>query len=81
MPSAAFLGIDAADTDAGARAFVKRYGWTWPSIRDPQRIQARRFGADYQPAFLVVDARGRFVGGFQGRGAPQRWSEIANRLP
>jgi hypothetical protein len=76
-----FLGIDAADTDSRARAFVKRYTWTWPSIKDPRRAQALRFGADYQPAFIVVDENGRFVGGFQGRGTAARWDAVASKLP
>jgi hypothetical protein len=44
-----FLGLNAADTRPTARAFLKRYGWTWPSISDPQRRLARRFRVDYQP--------------------------------
>jgi cytochrome c biogenesis protein CcmG/thiol:disulfide interchange protein DsbE len=79
--SLAFLGLNAADTHAGARAFVERYGWTWPSIRDPQRALARRFGATYQPAFMLIDARGRFVAGFEGAGAPERWNALKARLP
>jgi hypothetical protein len=79
--NAVFLGVDAADTREGALAFLKRYRWTWPSIVDPNRQQARRFGVDYQPAFIVIDALGRFVGGFAGRGTPARWSALAAKLP
>lgn len=79
--NAVFLGINAADTRAGALAFLKRHGWTWPSIVDPNRQQARRFGVDYQPAFIVIDASGGFVGGFAGRGTPARWSALAAKLP
>ena len=75
-----FLGLNTADTNATARAFLKRYGWTWPSISDPQRTLARRFGADYQPAVLLVDAKGRFVGGFQGGGTPARWNNLKRML-
>ena len=49
-----FLGLNAADTNPTARAFLKRYGWRWPSISDPQRTLARRFGANYQPAVLLI---------------------------
>lgn len=76
-----FLGLNAADTPDGARAFVARYGWTWPSLSDPQRALARRFGATYQPAFVLIDAKGRFVGGFQGAGSPARWNALTARLP
>lgn len=75
-----FLGLNAADTPAGAKAFVRRYGWTWPSLRDPQRALARRFDATYQPAFILVDAQGRVVGGFQGAGSAARWDALVARL-
>ena len=71
-----FLGLNAADTPAGARAFVRAHRWTWPSLRDPQRTLALRLGASYQPAFVAIDARGRIVGGFQGSGTPERWSAL-----
>jgi hypothetical protein len=76
----AFLGLNAADTPDGARAFVRRYRWTWPSIADPRRKRALRFGADYQPAVILVDARGRFVGGFQGAGTPAKWNALKAQL-
>jgi peroxiredoxin len=75
-----FLGLNTADTPAGARAFVKRYGWKWPSISDPKRRLARRFGIDYQPAVILVDARGRVVAGFEGYGTPARWNALKSRL-
>ena len=59
---------------------MKAYGWTWPSIADPQRTLARRFGASYQPAVILVDAKGRFVGGFEGRGTPALWNNLERKL-
>jgi hypothetical protein len=59
---------------------VKRYRWTWPSISDPRRKRALRFGADYQPAVILVDAKGRFVAGFQGAGTPARWNALKAEL-
>jgi hypothetical protein len=64
----------------GAKAFVERYGWGWPSLRDPRRTLARRFGATYQPAFIVVDARGRVVAGYQGPGSPALWNALLAKL-
>lgn len=75
-----FLGLNTDDTNADARLFLKRYGWTWPSIVDPKRTLSRRFGATYQPAVILVDAQGRFVGGFQGAGTPARWSNLKRQL-
>jgi hypothetical protein len=59
---------------------VRRYGWTWPSLRDPERALARRFGATYQPAFFLIDARGRYVAGFQDAGTPARWDALVAEL-
>ena len=75
-----FLGLNAADTNARARAFLKQYGWTWPSIRDPQRTLAHRFGATYQPAVLLIDAQGRYVAGFEGAGTPVLWNALKRKL-
>ena len=59
---------------------MRRYGWTWASIRDPDRMLARRFGMTYQPAFILIDAQGRFVAGFQEAGTPVRWDALVARL-
>ncbi len=75
-----FLGLNAADTNERARAFLKKYKWTWPSISDPLRTIARRFGATYQPAVLVIDAKGRYVAGFQGAGTPKLWDALKAKL-
>ncbi len=75
-----FLGLNSADTPVGARAFLKRYRWTWPSISDPQRKIARRFGATYQPAVILIDAKGRYIAGFQGAGTPARWNALKRKL-
>ena len=63
-----------------ARTFLRRYGWTWPSIVDPTRRLARSLGAVYQPAVILVDARGRVVAGFEGRGTPALWNELKRKL-
>ena len=67
-----------ADTPDEARAFVERYGWTWPSIRDPERARARTLGADYQPHVIVVDAEGRIAGSLEGRGEAATWEALAD---
>lgn len=75
-----FLGLNAADTPEGGPAFVKRFGWTWPSLRDPNRTLARRYGIDYQPAFVLIDAKGRVAAGFEGGGSAARWNALAAKL-
>ena len=80
-PELAYLGINVADTPDEARAFVERYGWDWPSIRDPGRDLARALGADYQPHFIVVDEEGRIAATHQGGGDAGVWGALASRLP
>jgi peroxiredoxin len=80
-PELAYVGINVADTPDEARAFVDRYGWDWPSIRDPDRELARTLGADYQPHFIVVDERGRIVTTHEGGGDAETWGALAEKLP
>lgn len=59
---------------------MERYGWTWPSIRDPERARARTLGADYQPHVFVVDAEGRIAGSLEGRGEAATWEALADAV-
>lgn len=77
----AFLGLNTADEPDRARDFQRRFRWTWPSLVDPGRTLANRLGATYQPAFVLIDARGRFVAGFQAAGTPSRWNALLAKLP
>ena len=40
---------------------MKEYGWKWPQIIDTNRAKAKRFGVLWQPAVIVIDAKGRIV--------------------
>lgn len=75
------MGLDVADTPDEGRAFVERYGWTWPSISDPARARARKLGADYQPHVIAVDAKGRIVASHEGGGDEASWAALAAQLP
>jgi cytochrome c biogenesis protein CcmG/thiol:disulfide interchange protein DsbE len=63
-----FLGIDIEDSVASARAFIRRVGWTFPSVRDPAFPSALRPGLGFaaQPNTLFYDASGRLVETWQG---------------
>lgn len=56
-----FLGVDIEDQTAPARAFIKKYGWTYPSVADPKGEIKRGYGFLGQPDTLVYDAGGRHV--------------------
>jgi hypothetical protein len=70
-----------ADTETEATAFVERYGWTWPSIRDAERDRARALGATYQPHFVLVDTEGRIADSWEGGGDEDVWERMVARLP
>jgi hypothetical protein len=60
---------------------VDEYGWTWPSILDPDRARARRLGADYQPHFILVDAEGGIVASHEGGADEGIWAAMLAQLP
>ena len=70
-----------ADTPDEGREFVEQYEWSWPSISDPDRALARSLGADYQPHVFVIDAQGRVVTSYEGRGDSATWESLAAQLP
>ena len=57
-----FLGLDIQDLRDDAHAFVRRYGATYPSVREPGRETANSFGATGIPETYFLDRRGRVVG-------------------
>jgi thiol-disulfide isomerase/thioredoxin len=56
-----FLGIDVLDARPSARAFVREFGWPYPSLYDPAGRIRDRLGLVGQPATLLYDAEGRLV--------------------
>jgi cytochrome c biogenesis protein CcmG/thiol:disulfide interchange protein DsbE len=67
-----FLGIDIEDSVTSARRFIRQYGWTFPSIRDPVFPSALRSGLGFaaQPNTLFYDAAGHLVDSWQGQLPP-----------
>jgi cytochrome c biogenesis protein CcmG/thiol:disulfide interchange protein DsbE len=54
-----FLGIDSQDlTIAAARRFIVKYGWTYPSLFDPDGALERALGYIGQPVTVVYGADG-----------------------
>jgi cytochrome c biogenesis protein CcmG, thiol:disulfide interchange protein DsbE len=56
-----FLGLDMQDLRGDARAFLRRRGVDYPTIRDPGKKVARKYGATGIPETYFVGARGRVV--------------------
>lgn len=74
---ASLVGVDWSDGLVGARAFVRRYGWTFPVLRDPQGTVGERFGINGLPTTFVLDSRGRIVQTLRG---PQTTADLREAL-
>jgi thiol-disulfide isomerase/thioredoxin len=56
-----FLGLDILDERGSARAFMREYGWTYPSVFDGPGAIRDGLGILGQPATLFYDASGELV--------------------
>jgi thiol-disulfide isomerase/thioredoxin len=60
-PRAAVLGIDTQDTQVAARRAYERWGWSFPSIADPDGALVARLQLDSLPATIFLDRRHRIA--------------------
>ena len=61
-----FLGVDVIDERDSARAFMHRYGWTYPSVYDPTGAIRDGLGLLGQPVTLFYDADGELLDTWTG---------------
>jgi hypothetical protein len=74
------VGLNVSDVPTAARSWVRRYRWTWPSIRDPNRELEGKLGVYGQPVIVLVDARGYVAGAHIGPGNAKAWNALAAKL-
>jgi cytochrome c biogenesis protein CcmG, thiol:disulfide interchange protein DsbE len=55
------LGVAYLDASPDSEAFVRRYGLTYPQLRDGDGGFARSYGTNQLPETLVIDRAGRIV--------------------
>ncbi len=55
------LGVDGLDAVDDAQAFVRRFGITYPNVRDIEGKWREPFGSAYYPDTFVIDRRGRIA--------------------
>jgi len=69
-PDVNFLGLDTRDSDAPARAFVEKFGITYPNLPDPNGQLVLKFSDSLPPqaipSTLLIDREGRVAGRFLG---------------
>ncbi len=56
-----FLGVDVLDQRGAAQAFIRKYGWTYPSVFDPTGAIRNDLGFVGQPVTVVLDSAGKRV--------------------
>jgi cytochrome c biogenesis protein CcmG/thiol:disulfide interchange protein DsbE len=61
-----FLGVIFRDDVEPAKAFVERYGVTYPTVHDPEQRLASGYGVRGVPETFFVDHNGRFAGSESG---------------
>jgi thiol-disulfide isomerase/thioredoxin len=60
-PAVGIVGLNFQDSRSGARGFYRRFGWTFPSIADPNGKIAARLRLQGMPTTLFLDAEHREV--------------------
>jgi cytochrome c biogenesis protein CcmG, thiol:disulfide interchange protein DsbE len=60
-PKVVVLGVDANDFAGDARAFMRKYGLTYPVVHDAHGSMLGHWGVGGLPATFVVDRRGHVV--------------------
>jgi len=53
------VGVDWSDGLGSARSFARRYGWTFPTLRDPDGSVGYSYGVTDLPTTFLIDSRGR----------------------
>ncbi len=77
-----FIGVDIEDQLAPARAFIAKYGWSYPSVFDPTGAIRDDLGLLGQPVTIVYDAGGAKVFSWSGATSPgQLAAELAKIVP
>jgi cytochrome c biogenesis protein CcmG/thiol:disulfide interchange protein DsbE len=63
---ARLVGVDWGDSGEGARAFISRYHWTFPNLRDAGNAVGGRFGLRGLPTTFILDSNGRIAAQLPG---------------
>lgn len=66
-----FLGVDILDARGSARAFIREFGWAYPSVFDVPGAIRDGLGLLGQPVTLFYDARGTLVDRWIGSIPPE----------
>jgi cytochrome c biogenesis protein CcmG, thiol:disulfide interchange protein DsbE len=71
------VGVDWSDALSGARSFIRRYGWTFPNLRDTDGSVGSAYHLTGLPTTFVLDAHGQIRTTLRG---PQTERDLAQAL-
>lgn len=71
------VGVDYTDQTDGGREFIRRYGWTFPILSDPDGVYGARYRFSGLPTTVVLDPQGRIVETLRG---PQTVDDLRQAL-
>ena len=75
-----FIGVNVQDTDPNARAFLRRFGVTYPNGRDASGEVAVEYGMSGVPETYFVDRDGQLVRKWQGPLDDERLRQFLDEL-
>jgi thiol-disulfide isomerase/thioredoxin len=75
--SGRIVGVDWSDALSGARAFIRRYSWTFPNVRDGEGTVGNAYRLTGLPTTFVLDSHGHIRGVLHG---PQSESSLQTAL-
>jgi thiol-disulfide isomerase/thioredoxin len=62
----ALVGVSYTDNLPGARRFIRRYGWRFPNLSDPEGTAGAEWDLVGLPVTVVVDSDGRIAARLRG---------------
>ncbi|HMD51379.1 MAG TPA: TlpA disulfide reductase family protein [Solirubrobacteraceae bacterium] len=71
------VGVDWSDALSGARSFIRRYGWTFPNVRDAEGTVGYEYHLTGLPTTFVLDGDGRIGAELRG---PQDEASLGRAL-
>jgi thiol-disulfide isomerase/thioredoxin len=75
---ATLIGVNWSDPSlSGAKAFIERFAWTFPNLRDPDETSGQKFGVSDLPTTYAIDASGQIRVALRG---PQTEATLAHAL-
>ena len=71
------VGVDWSDARSSALAFIHRFGWTFPTVRDGEGLVGNDYGMTGLPTTFVLDGHGRIAMTLRG---PQTGASLRRAL-